>query len=287
VTQGIYEIVNLVDGKASTYIGSSVGIEKRWCNHRAALRAGWHANAHLQAAWNLYGEDAFVFSMLEEVEDDMLLAMEQEYLDDYFDRGHCYNIATTAGPAGPLSVERKRKISEALRGHKVSEETRRKISKAKKGQKPPEETRRRMSEAAKGNQKLLGYKHTEEARRKMSEAAIGRILSEETRHKISKSNMGRVLSEETRHKISKGKMGKVFSEEHRRNLSKPYPAFIHRETGAIILAGRNLSAMCERYGLNTRHMNEVKNGKRKSHKGWVLLFEENLQVEEKSDAAKD
>lgn len=187
---GIYEIVNWEDGKASSYIGSSVDIEHRWVQHRHKLRGGQHYNPHLQNAWNKYGEDAFAFNVLEEVHEDMLLVMEQEYLDDYFDRGHCYNLRAIAGPAGPKSEEHKRKLSEALMGHPGAKE--------------------------------------------------GIPRNKETKRKIGEANAG------------------------------PYPAFRHRKTGEIIPAGRNLSAACREHGLNQRAMWNVKNGNRKSHKGWTL-----------------
>lgn len=170
MTQGIYEIVNWQDGKASTYIGSSMNIEKRWEYHRSDLRAKRHCNAHLQYAWNKWGEDAFVLSVLEEVESDMLLITEQEYLDDYFDRGHCYNIAVTAGPAGPLSEEHKRKLSMAHKGKALSREHRRNISKGLRGRKVTEVTRRKISRSLTGRKRK---KHTEETKRKMSEAQKG------------------------------------------------------------------------------------------------------------------
>lgn len=180
MTRGVYKIVNLRDDKASTYIGSSVNIDKRWREHRRSLRAGRHANAHLQAAWNKYGEAAFAFGVLEEIEDGTLLPVEQNYLNQYFGRGHCYNIAITAGPAGPKSEEHRRRLSKANSGYKHTNEARRKISEAKRGKlnpnwgkQPTEETRRKLSAAAMGNQNALGnqYKHTDEAKRKMSEAA--------------------------------------------------------------------------------------------------------------------
>ena len=171
--QGIYEIVNWQDGKASTYIGSSVDIERRWKQHRGILRRGTHDNSHLQRAWNKYGEDAFVFNVLEEVGTDMLLVMEQEYLDDCLDRGHCYNIAITAGPAGPLPDETKRKMmgNQNALGHKHTNEAKRK-----------------MSQAAKGNQHSLGRKRTNEARRRMSEAGKGSRLTDETKRRIGEAN---------------------------------------------------------------------------------------------------
>ena len=190
MTQGIYEIVNWEDGKASTYIGSSVNIEHRWVKHRSQLRRGVHNNIYLQRAWNKYGGDAFVFSVLEEVETDMLLIMEQEYLDDYFDRGHCYNIAIDA--IAPM------------RGYKHTRETKRKMSEVHKGKKLPpftEEHKRKLSEAAKGR------KHTEETKRKMSETRKGCVPTEETRRKISKALKGRMFTEEHRRKLSEAMKG--------------------------------------------------------------------------------
>ena len=163
------------------------------------LRNEQHDNIHLQRAWNLYGEDAFAFHVLEEVASDALLAKEQEYLDDYLNQGRCYNIAIVAGPAGPKSEETRRSMSKAHMGHAVSDETKRKISKANKGKKCApfsEEHKRNISKSLKGHQRNLGHKHTKEAKRNMSEAATRawangkpRACSEESRRKMSVSAM--------------------------------------------------------------------------------------------------
>lgn len=223
---GVYEIVNLYDGKASSYIGSSVDIEKRWRHHRFTLCAGQHDNVYLQCAWDKYGEDAFVFSILEEVEGDMLLVMEQEYLDDYFDRGHCYNIArdAVASMRGKIfTKEHRDRISEANKDqvpwHKgrtnvYSEESLRKMSDAQKGKKCTEETKRKMSEANKG--KTLSEEH----KRKVIKALVGHAVSEETRRKISNGLMGHVVSEEARCKMRDARKGKKCSAQVRCNMSK-------------------------------------------------------------------
>jgi len=246
--QGIYEIVNLCDGKATAYVGSSADIEGRWGKHRAALRGGYHANAHLQHAWDKHGEDAFVFSVLEEVGDDMLLIMEQEYLDDYFDRGHCYNLARYA-EASPMQ------------GRHHTDETKRKIGKASGSRRHTEEARRKISEGGRGK------KRSEETKRKISEARKGMRFSEEHKRKIGDAHRGKSrgpLTEETRRKISEANMG------HRPYTAKPFPVFVHQETGEVIPAGINLAKACCERGLDSSHMTAIVLGKRRSHKGWVL-----------------
>ena len=50
----------------------------------------------------------------------------------------------------------------------------------------------------------------------------------------------------------------------------PYPAFINVDTGDEIPAGINLTRMCRERGLITQNMHKVIQGKRKSHRGWIL-----------------
>lgn len=64
-TQGIYMILNLVNNKC--YVGSSKNIKSRKYQHTKELRDGVHHNSHLQASWNRYGEDKFLFTVLEKV----------------------------------------------------------------------------------------------------------------------------------------------------------------------------------------------------------------------------
>jgi group I intron endonuclease len=59
---GIYQIKNIINGKS--YIGQSVNIRVRKWSHKRELLKGKHPNSHLQASFNKYGEDAFVFKIL-------------------------------------------------------------------------------------------------------------------------------------------------------------------------------------------------------------------------------
>lgn len=92
---GVYIIVNTVTGDA--YIGSSVDVRMRMCQHRSLLAAGRHHNAKLQADWTSLGEDAFLFDILEVVKDhSQLIVVEQRYLDERKPRYNLARIATNA-----------------------------------------------------------------------------------------------------------------------------------------------------------------------------------------------
>jgi hypothetical protein len=102
---GIYAIRHIESGKL--YVGSSSNIASRWQTHRWALGRGIHHSRHLQNAWDKYGADAFVFEVLQAVENpDDLIRTEQEHLDrtGSFRRTHGYNILPKAGSC--LGVKR-------------------------------------------------------------------------------------------------------------------------------------------------------------------------------------
>lgn len=93
MASGIYCIRNLVD--SNLYVGSAVNLDRRWSDHRRGLRKGVHGNRHLQRAWNRYGEEVFLFELLEEVVGkERLLEREQHYLDTLLP---AYNLSPTAG----------------------------------------------------------------------------------------------------------------------------------------------------------------------------------------------
>lgn len=62
-TVGIYSITNIINNKI--YIGQSVEIEQRWKRHKRELNQNKHINEYLQRSWNKYGEDLFVFEIIE------------------------------------------------------------------------------------------------------------------------------------------------------------------------------------------------------------------------------
>ncbi len=60
---GIYSITNIINDKK--YIGQTYSIKNRWYRHKQELENNTHHNKHLQYAWNKYGQDSFLFSILE------------------------------------------------------------------------------------------------------------------------------------------------------------------------------------------------------------------------------
>jgi group I intron endonuclease len=171
---GIYSITNMVNGKR--YIGSTENMVRRWKEHRYRLCKGNHHTAHLQAAWNKYGAVAFVFEVLEYIEDIAdLLTVEQYYADwlETTDKRYGYNTRIDVGGSHGFrhSEETLRKLSESRMGEKnpmygthPSEETLAKRSAALKGRKNPHEgrpmppeARAKLSEMRKGeNNPMFG-----------------------------------------------------------------------------------------------------------------------------------
>jgi len=83
-----YLIMNTINGKV--YIGQSTTYPRRWTQHKRALRKNKHPNKHFQQDWNEYGEDAFVFEVIEEFPSDtsseLLLEKEREQIIEHLKR---------------------------------------------------------------------------------------------------------------------------------------------------------------------------------------------------------
>jgi len=89
---GIYQIRALHSDEV--YIGSSTNLEKREKDHFRFLRYGTHDNPKLQASYNKYGKDNFVFEVLLYCEPENCLDLEQEHFDRLSPH---FNIVLVAG----------------------------------------------------------------------------------------------------------------------------------------------------------------------------------------------
>lgn len=167
---GIYMIFNKDNWKV--YIGQAVWINRRWKRHKTELRNHYHRSGHLQKAWNKYGENAFVFNVIEEcMNDKQVLKEREQYWIDFFDSANPergYNTFPSAGSCLGFkhSDEAKRKIAESNRKRTISEESKRKNSESHKGK-----------GLGKDNP-FYSKKHSEESRKKMSQSKIGKYVGE-------------------------------------------------------------------------------------------------------------
>lgn len=153
---GIYKIINTANKKI--YIGSSINIEHRWYQHKYYLKNNIHNNKHLQRAWNKYGEDVFIFKIIEECREDELLLKEQYWINRYnvCDDKIGYNISLIAGSP--------------MKGRKHTKETLKKVSEAnKQWHKENKDTEKYQDYLLNLSNSLIGHEVSEKTRRKISE----------------------------------------------------------------------------------------------------------------------
>lgn len=190
----IYRITNMANGKF--YIGSAESFARREWQHKYDLRRKTHKNPRLQAAWDKYGEEMFVFEIIEEVPPDRAaFDIENTYLMRFVGQEDCYNINTDAYVPRlgiVLSDEAKENISKGRKGkhageahyrygQTVSDEVRQKIGDAQRGK--PKGPGRKVSEAGRAKIRAnieagrshmhwVGKTHTEASKQKMRKKVL-------------------------------------------------------------------------------------------------------------------
>lgn len=214
------------------YIGSSNNLSQRiQFEHVADLNSNAHSNPVFQSAWNKYGQENFVWWILDYCEKENYIFKEQYFLDSYrpfADEKNGFNIAKNS--LAPFlgrkhSEESKVLMSKALKGKKRTQETRDRISKAKTGKKASPETILKMK------------------------ARIVKPASQETREKLSKAFKGRPRP------TGSGKKSKDFE------LISPL---------GELIKGNNINQFLRDNSMNRSCFYKLLRGKKIIYKGWTL-----------------
>lgn len=118
--KGIY-IIRCLQEK-TVYIGSSVDIQRRWTEHKTRLNTNNHHCEQLQLAWDAYGDESFIFDILELT--DEIVQQEQYWLDLF---KNVYNTSRKthnpmANPVLALSVANKLRKNRNKKGQRLQKE---------------------------------------------------------------------------------------------------------------------------------------------------------------------
>jgi hypothetical protein len=222
----IYLVENCYGDKNKVYIGKSINPEQRKKMHKST-----------------YGSQ-IMFTVIDSINSDKhrdWVPLESYWIEQFKHWGFSL-MNTNSGGAGPeycsketrlkLSLAKKGKPNNKLKGKKVSNETKLKMSLAHKGIKYSEESKLKMRQLRSEETKLKmslsakGKSRSEETKLKMSLARKGNKCSEETKAKMrkpkseeTKAKMRKPKSEEHKLKMSQSMIGRKYSNEHKLNMS--------------------------------------------------------------------
>jgi group I intron endonuclease len=256
--KGIYKITNVINGKV--YIGQSQNLINRKNNHFYWLGRNEHHNEYLQKAYNKYGEENFIFEVLEESDD--LYNRELHWVNEYGGVNSKLNYNLKNPLTNEFSDYVKIKQSKNMLGknnpnygNRWDEEKKKKLSEERKGKTLEERIGKEKAELAKQkmSKSQTGRKHPKEVKEKIRQANIGennpaygkgyrqlgeknpmwgKHLSNEAKDKLRQFHLGKVVSDETRKKMSESAKNrkKLISEEvkekiRQANIGENNPAY--------------------------------------------------------------
>ena len=246
---GVYRISNILSGRY--YIGYSTNINRRFTVHRSKLKQNCHDNIFLQRAYNLDGEDKFIYDKIHICEsEEQAKEIELQYLTDINIREYLYNLNFNNSGGDLMSYHPdKEKIREKiLKSHsetisKMSLEDRKeKFGRCGEkngmyGKTHTEEVRQKFSGLKKGNTYCKGKKLSDETKQKLSNIRknnytgednpfFGKHHTDETKQKIREKNKGKLPPNTMKISID----GNIFISmtEASRQLDIPTPTILWR-----------------------------------------------------------
>ena len=273
---GVYQIKCTSNGKI--YIGSAFDIRNRCEQHRRSLRRREHPNAHLQAAWNKYGEENFEFLALETTDQNSRLDAEQNWIDQTqsANKEFGFNIYSIAGSPGDANVQTWEGFIDPD-GNEITIQNLFDFCRQNNLDWPS------MHRLAKGESKLKSYKgwsHKNSVRQRDYIKTYEGFIDPSGKPAEPITNLAAFCREnnlDNTHMVAVSQ-GKLYShrgwtyQNDRENLGfKTYTGFINPDGNRVIIT--NLEAFCRENNLQAVHMRQLISDIRKSHKGWTWDLE--------------
>lgn len=240
---GICINVPNLEESAALYIGSTKDNRKRNYNHFSDLEDQEHANIHLQYAYNKYGEENFVYLVLEHCQPEERKIREQNWTDYYnsnFNYKVLYNISELVGGPDTQSwtEERRKEVSNRVNGE---------------------------------NNPFYGKTHTKRTRKILSKPDPNSsqedinlsIWDEERLNKFKEMNMG---NKNPNFGKKKNEISLINQIESVRTYSSDDYVLISPNNEIVPIW--NLSKFCRDNNLSRYAMRDVIYEERKQHKGW-------------------
>lgn len=273
---GIYTIINKTNG--DRYIGQSKNVTNRLWIHKSLLKNNHHVYktgelSLLQKAWNKYGENNFIFEIVEFCEADKLNEREMYWID-YYRCNHAkyrqgYNM--TDGGEGAYSNQHMKgriqinngKIQKMIYPYEFPEYEKQGFVKGLLPKTIEKVNQNRTIRSGKEHWaygKTFSYEH----RKKISEANKGKSSwmkgkhwDEEHKELFRKKSTGRKLSKEAKEKIIAAKQKSIIQYSKNGEFVAEYVSAIDAEN---------------KTGIGRSHISQCCNGKKKSTGGYVWRF---------------
>lgn len=239
---GVYKIENVINKKK--YIGSTetIGFNKRRNKHKTDLKNNNHHSIYLQRSWNKYGENNFIFEIVELCDSDKCIEREQYYLDLL---KPSYNICKRAGNTKGFKFSKK--YCNKLKSIRCG------VGNPFYGKTHTCETKKYFSELNKKRKSWIGVNNPK--------FNNGKSIS-------GKKNpfYGKTHTEFTKSILSSKMKGKFSSEKHP-NYGGKYE-FYNKEIGTFIGGQCDI---CKFFNLHPSKISMICTGKRNHHKGWKFI----------------
>lgn len=174
---GIYKCTCLSNGYE--YIGQARFLLKRKQHHIYALRNNKHRNIHMQRAWNKYGEDNFLWTVIEKCDVSNLNEREIYWIKKYDTFHNGFNMTSGGDKDYTVSQQTLQKRSISLK-KSWTDERRKQVSESMCGENNPMYGKTGKNNPSFGrnmsgkNNPTYGRKHTEEENEKNRQAHLGK-----------------------------------------------------------------------------------------------------------------